>query len=140
MSTKNKFKIGDVVRLKSGSCPMTIESEPDPHSGNKVFCKYGFGKDIISIMINVEMLVHNTSTDLNSYYPPKLKEENIDCTACCKDKFVIGDVVRLKTGSCRFIVFSEVSENDDVLCLWYSFATSDIRQMRLFTNMLVLES
>jgi uncharacterized protein YodC (DUF2158 family) len=130
MSIKTKFKIGDVVRLKSGSCPMTIESEPD--SDNKVFCRYGCGKDINSIMINATMLVHNKST--------LTVEENLDCTACCKDRFTIGDVVRLKIGSCRFIIFSEISENDDVLCLWYSFATSDIQQMRLFTNMLVLES
>lgn len=132
MSTKIKFKIGDVVRLKSGSCPMTVESEPEPHSGNKIFCKYGCGKDIHSIMIDVNMLVRDK--------PSLVEDESFDCTACCNNKFQIGDVVRLKTGSCKFIIFSEVSENDDVLCLWYSFATSDIRQMRLFTNMLVLES
>lgn len=128
MSTK--IKIGDVVRLKSGSCPMTVESEPD--SDNKVFCRYGCGKDINSIMINAKMLVHNKSTPTVEAY--------LDCKESCKDRFTIGDVVRLKTGSCKFIVFSEVSENNDVLCLWHSFATSDIRQMRLFTNMLVLES
>jgi len=102
---ENKFKVGDLVRLKSGG-PVMTASEVDGASYNRIRCQWFGGKKLESGMFDIATLVpagddkdeEKGVVDLNALaLPPEVKRQILEAMDAKDEEKRAASAIRVQT-------------------------------------------